>query len=60
MLYISADLDNQKIRYLLLEGANVTNDSFFFKVTDKGKVIACLAPLTIKSIKDLNFETQTA
>ncbi|XP_060078834.1 extracellular matrix protein 3-like [Ylistrum balloti] len=34
--WTQVDIDQGEIRYILAEGANATNDIFFFKVTDRG------------------------
>ena len=37
-IYIfSGDIDRQDIQYVLNPGENASSDSFFFKVSDKGK-----------------------
>ena len=38
-LFASGDIDEGKIFYVLDEGSNATDDSFFFKVIDKGQFV---------------------
>jgi hypothetical protein len=35
----SADIDEMKICYVLLDGSNATSDIFYFTVEDKGKTL---------------------
>lgn len=37
--YISGDINRRNVEYVLKSGVNATEDSFFFKITDKGKIV---------------------
>lgn len=53
--YSSADIDEMKICYVLLDGSNATSDIFYFTVEDNGKNFFYLTILCVDKSKCLDF-----